>query len=361
MHIINLKINKIVIHQIFKRKEDGNMIMPARGNSFIKFDASALDTFRIRVTDALGEKSKAVEMSIFESDEKSTPYLISKLHDASDTQYIEQSYEIAKILAQSQKKTNMPGGIVAIFTGTFGSDNRKFVGVIKAEIYSAYQKKVSELTEEITLEYVKEAILTPATKLYKTAGFFERKDSCDSTNIEDRWDVFISDSQISKLDGKAAAKYFYSNFLGCCYPESSARTTKKFYEATQSYIKNLELNPETKSDFYNALNGYLKYELSGLIAPKEFGTRYFSAELLDDYIEHLTENDVPTTAFTRDTEHILSKLKTRKISFKHDVRLTAPADAFRNLVEIKSIEEDASGNPVSWTQIIVKEKIVAQE
>ncbi|WP_432729937.1 hypothetical protein [Klebsiella oxytoca] len=36
----------------------------------------------------------------------------------------------------------------------------------------------------------------------------------------------ISDYQISKADGKAAAQYFYQHFLGCGYPETSARTTK---------------------------------------------------------------------------------------------------------------------------------------
>ena len=51
----------------------------------------------------------------------------------------------------------------------------------------------------------------------------------------------------------------------------------------------------------------------------------------------------------------------RKLSFSKNVKLSAPSDVFRDLVEIETIHHDDDGNEVNWTKIIVKDNIVTQE
>ena len=229
MNMINLHVDKIIIHQIFQRDEDGNKKEPKKSSEFIHFDQEAMETFKERVSSALGNDSKAVPMTIINQDaDIDVSGLIDKLHGADDESYITLSYKIADKLANAQLRKSLPGGIVVVFSGTFGASPKEFVGIMKAEIHSAYEKLQDELTREITLKYVEEALLTPATKLYKTAGFFRKSDSNSHENLNDKWDVLICDTQISHTDGKAAAQYFYSGFLGCGYPDTSARTTSNF-------------------------------------------------------------------------------------------------------------------------------------
>lgn len=232
---------------------------------------------------------------------------------------------------------------------------------MKAEIHSAYEKGENKLTKEITLKYVEEALLTPATKLYKTAVFLQKNNAVEDDNLNNYWKVLVSDSQISRTDGKAAAHYFYADFLGCGYPETSARTTKQFYDATTDFLNNMKINEEKRNDLHNALVSYLKHENSEVVDPADFASRYFDVETRDSYSEFIEDKGLPTTAFTKNIEYISSKLKTRKLSFSKNVKLIAPSNIFKDLIEIQTINESETGEKVNWTRIIVKDRIVSQE
>jgi hypothetical protein len=238
---------------------------------------------------------------------------------------------------------------------------KKFVGVIKADIHSAYEKVKTELTQEISLKFVQESLLTPVTKMYKTAAFLQKINDEQGNDLNHKWDVLVSDSQISQTDGKAAALYFYSHFLGCGYPQTSARTTKNFYDATTVFLNDLDVSEEKRNDLHNALVAYLKHENSEIVNPSEFANRYFETEVRDSFAEYLEDKDLPTTSFTKDTSHITGNLKTRKLSFSKNVKVSAPSQVFKDLIDIQTINESESGQSVNWTKIIVKDEIVSQE
>lgn len=56
-------------------------------------------------------------------------------------------------------------------------------------------------------------------------------------------------------------------------------------------------------------------------------------------------------------------MRLRKLTFGHDIKLTAPADQFENYVRIESIDGDADehGNVPKWTKITVRDHIRDQE
>ncbi len=369
MHLYNLEINRIAIHQIYQRESSGDKKTPKKGSQLILFGESALETFRQRVVEALGLNSKAVNMVIESEDAKRVPSLVNQLDNVDDDTFLDISYEIADNLAEAQKKKRLPGGIVVVFEGTFGSQaNKTLIGIMKAEIYSAYQKVEDEKTHEISLDYIEEALLTPSTRLFKTAGFTKAKSQHAAQNqSEDEdlnavWEVYVSDYQINKADGKAAAKYFYADFLGCGYPKSKARTTKQFYDATCQFIDSLDCSPTEKNDYRNALVTYLKVENNETVSGADFSSRYFKdSETQDKYAIHLRENKLPSTSFIKDNEYILSKLRYRKLSFSKNIKITAPSETFKDLVTIETISKDPDGEPVNWTRILIKDKIVTQE
>lgn len=364
MQLTNLEIDKIAIHQIFKRNIDGTVKTPKKSSRLINFDASALATFKVRVIDALGSQSKAVDMIIINQSQSDTATAIENLRNASDNEFVDISYTIASKLSEAQVRKSIPGGILVVFRGRYSNPEKSFIGVMKAEIHSAYEKTESPVTHEISLKFVEEALLTPATKLYKTAGFFEKTTTRNEESINDLntiWQVSISDSQISQTDGKAAALYFYSSFLGCGYPESSARTTREFYEATCGFLTKMDIPEEKRNDLHNALISYLKYENSAIVSATEFSNRYFDVDTRDLFSEHIEDKGLPLTAFTKDIEQISTKLKQRKLSFSKNVKITAPSDVFKELIDIESITENQNGEPVNWTRITIKDRIVSQQ
>ena len=92
MKISKLNIDKIIIHQIHQRDEEGSKIEPTRGSSFIKFDDDALQGFKSRVIDALGDGSKAVKMQIKEQGKDYVPYISTTLVDKEGEDYIDETY-----------------------------------------------------------------------------------------------------------------------------------------------------------------------------------------------------------------------------------------------------------------------------
>jgi len=152
-----------------------------------------------RVTDALGEGSNAVQMEIVNQEHSALPHIVDTIISQDDATFAVSSYDIAKNLTDAQQTRSIPGGIIVVFTGTQGSRNKRFLGIIKAEVHSGYEKETNDTTGEISLKFVEELLLTPGTRLYKTAGFFEKANADGtSANLNDRWAVMVSDSQINK-------------------------------------------------------------------------------------------------------------------------------------------------------------------
>ncbi|MCH8617763.1 nucleoid-associated protein [Undibacterium sp. TS12] len=199
MQLLNLSIDRIIIHQIYRRDQDGNKVAPTQSHEFTNFDVNAMDAFKTRVTDALGEGSKAVEMEIVSQEKNDLPKLIDQIIDHDNDTFASSSFDIAKKLTDAQQKKSIPGGIVVVFTGTQGYPSKKFLGIIKAEIHSAYEKEINKKTKEISLKFVEEVLLTPGSKLYKTAAFYE-KNKCNpfASDLNEKWTVtFAVDLGIS--------------------------------------------------------------------------------------------------------------------------------------------------------------------
>jgi hypothetical protein len=365
MQLLNFNVDRIIIHQVYRRDADGNKVTPAQSHEFTNFEQSAMAEFKSRVKDAVGEGSKAVQMEIVNQEVNDLPTLINNIIDQEDEEFATSSYDIAKKLTDAQQTKSIPGGIVVVFSGTQGSQSKKFLGIIKAEVHSGYEKEINPETNEISLKFVEELLLTPGTRLYKTAGFFEKAGSDDNvSDLNDKWVVMVSDYQISKAEGKAAAQYFYSAFLGCGYPETSARTTKHFYVSTSKFISDMDVSEEKRNGLLNALTTYLKVDTSSTISSSDFAEKYFDdIDIQDNFTTYMRDSGLPDNAFTKDIEHIERKLQFRKFNFRGNVKITAPSEAFKNLITIETIEGDMdeSGSPAEWTKVIIKDRIVKQE
>jgi len=363
MNFVELDIDKIAIHQVFPRGEDGKEVMPEKGTELIKFDEDALKDFKQRVYNSLGHDSSAVEMIINDQSEGTTPFIVNNFHNCSEEEFIESSYKIAENLSSAQKRRGMAGGIVVVFSATYQYNKLPLIGIIKADIYSGYEKSLNKETGIISLKHVKELLLTPSTKLYKSAGFFRREDSEDGNDLNEMWSVHISDYQIDKSDGKAAAHYFYKGFLGCDYPATSARTTKRYFELACDFINDMEISEEKRTLLHNALYADLKAGVSQKVDPMAFAGAYMTTQDIDNFRNYLEDSDFPVAPFIKDTEHITSKLKNRGVKFSKNILISAPSEVFEKFVSIETAKGDVQedGYTPTWTKILIKDRIIEQQ
>lgn len=362
MNFVQLNIDKIAIHQIFPRGEDSKEVLPGKGTELIKFDDEALSDFKQRIFNSLGHDSSAVEMVITDDNNGSTPFYINKLHSCDDKEFISNSYEIAKNLSKAQTRRGISGGIIVVFSATYQYNKLPLVGIIKADLYSGYEKKLDRDTGIISLKHVKELLLTPSTRLYKSAGFFKRDGVKNDSSLGEKWIVHISDYQIDKSDGKAAAQYFYQTFLGCDYPLSSARTTKAYFELACDFINNMNISEEERTNLHNVLYAELKSGKSQKVDPMAFAGAYMSTDDIDNFRNYLDDSNFQVSPFIKDIEYITSKLKNRRVKFSKNIRISAPSEIFEEFISIETIKgvPDTKGDTPTWTKIIVKDKIVDQ-
>lgn len=363
MSLSNLEIEKIIIHQIFQKKQD-ELLLPEKSDEYLDFDKDAIEDIEELLITALGADSKAVAMNIVNSKSGTLAYLINNSINHNDEEFKEDSYEIALKLAQAQhnKGRNISGGIVVIIRGKHGNNDKKFIGIIKAEIHSGYEKNINGTTKKISLRHVKELLLTPNTKLFKTIGFLEKNSMSDDEDLNNQWDVLISDNQISQTNGKVSAAYFYNDFAGCGYPQNAARKTKMFFDHTNEFIESLELEPIKKNNLKTALKIYISETQSPTIDMKEFATTYLSLEQQDPYRKHLKRYGLGEIAFLKDNQHIYNNLKTQELKFKNNIKIIATPENFKdNVITTEEYTDtDNNGLEVSYTKITIKSSLISK-
>lgn len=358
----NLTISRIVIHEIYKRTDERDIIPPTYGTRFVILDQEALDAFCDRINSAMGSAAKSMELDIIQTGPDSSITNAKFLVDADDALFIERTRTIADKLTNAQMRRDLPGGVLVVFTGTASHPAKRIVGMIKAETHNGFTRRISD-GGAISLQFLKDLLLTPQTKLYKI-GIFLQQDSQAVDPLPAGWRAFIYDDQISASNKLTAAQYFYEGFLGCGFPETSARRTREFHDYTKEFIQKLDWSEDEKIDLHNALVTYLKVGQSATVQVSDFAHNYFpTAEIQDEYIRYMTKREFPQGAVVKDTSDILSVLKYRKVTFAGDIKLIVPADRFEELVRMRVIdgEIDEHGKVPKWTEVIIRDRIRAQE
>ncbi|MBA4207367.1 nucleoid-associated protein [Pannonibacter phragmitetus] len=347
------------MHEVFQRKDGPNVVPPSYGRELEILDAKALSHFGMRITDALSAQSKSIEMRIVKTGDDSVVGTARRLVLATDTEFPSISNRMADALADAQKSRGIPGGMLLVFDGKVGGNEKPFVGVIKAEMQSGFQRRLA--AAKIVTEFLENIFLTPATRLYKLALFIS-----DDVDViaETIWKCFVFDSNITSVRRENAAVYFYDGFLGCAFPEDGKYETAKFFDLTKEFVRTSVNDRDLRRDLGDALFAFVKMDQAPTFTSQQFGDTYLPPELRDPFNKFLEAKKFPTNrAVVRDISEMGGRLRRRKYKFGPDVELSASPEAIRNgTVTIENVPPDdaAEGDAASWTKIIVRRPVVEQ-
>ncbi|HBO2000444.1 hypothetical protein IPC1146_10265 [Pseudomonas aeruginosa] len=331
----NLTFNRIILHNVHKPNDNG--AVPASISlELTTLDKAGKQLLQERVSKVLGSGSGSLAMDVANKTPASCFEYSKQLLQANDKVFISTSAAIAHHHTAIHTSRRWPGGTLVIISGTTGTDSRRCIIIIKAEQQAGFTETAED--GKITLAYLENLILTPQSKLYKIGIFYETVAKTSGT-IEDL-NAHVFDSNIKSDDDRQAAKYFYSGFLGLKIPENAIQRTRDFFEYASDFISGMDTEPERKIDLQQALYTYLKTDKSTTIETAEFAQKYLNNEESDDFSHYMESKGFPDSAVTKDTKLINRKLARRKLNFTNNVKITAPADNFSELIQVLESTED---------------------
>lgn len=347
------------MHEVFQRKDGPNAVPPAYGKDLEVLDQKALTHFGMRITDALSAQSKSIEMRIVKEGQSSVLGVARQLVLAGDQNFPGISNLIADALADAQKSRGIPGGMLLVFDGKLGGDEKPFVGVIKAEMQSGFQRRPA--AAKIVTEFLENIFLTPATRLYKLALFVS--EDARVTN-ETKWRCFVFDSNITAARRENAAVYFYDGFLGCAFPENGKYETAKFFDLTKEFVRSSVGDRDLRRDLSDALFAFVKMDQAPTFTSQQFGDTYLPPDLRDPFNKFLEGKKFPTDrAVVRDVSEMGSRLRRRKYKFGPDIEFSASPEAIRNgtaIIQDVPAEDAAEGETGPWTRITIRRPVTEQ-
>lgn len=355
MNLANLTISRIIFHEVYRRRDDRSPHQPSYGANVTALTQDAMDELRGRIVNATGSQSQSMEMAIVGFGADSAVAIANDLLAASDdATFATVSQRVADLLTSAQLSRNIPGGVLAVFSGAAGNPQRPVVGFIKAELHGGFRRGAN-----LTVEYIKTLFMTPQTKLYKIGMF--AYDGGAPRPLPDGWTASVYDNQMSLANRDGAARYFFEGFLGLDFPQNAARMTRKFWEATTDFIRSAPVTEEQRADLLTGLYSYLRVDQAQSVDVSTFANNYLDQNLRTNYRNHMQAEGFPANAVAKDLSELQGKLKRRRVRFSEDVQLTASASAFKDLIEIETFASPAGSVTPTWTRITVHDKIRDQQ
>jgi hypothetical protein len=356
MQFENLRVNRVVVHEVFQRADDRSIQPPVFAEDLEQLSAEALVAFRLRLTDALSGQSQSLQMRIIRHDAHSYLTIAESIIDSTNEDFLAESKIIAHRLTEAQIARRIPGGVLIVFDGSVGASAIPFVGVIKAETQAGFRR--SRNGEQAMIEFLQNIFLTPATRLYKI-GLMLFEDRTQTTPNGRR--AFVFDSNISLSNREAAAAYFYETFLGCALPSDGPYETAKFFDLTKEFIRKSDLTPDQKRGAIDSLYVFVRDEQDPTFTANQFCDRFIPANMRDGYTSFMRSRKFTPNAVVRDTSHMGRRLHRRKLKFGSDVELSASPEALASKVIIEAIEGEVGGLSPQWTRITIKELLTGEQ
>jgi hypothetical protein len=237
--------------------------------------------------------------------------IMSLVPNCADDIFITISQDFAEKLADSQRRTTIPGGYCLIGNGHLDNKNY-FVFIIKAEMQEVFNIKKNRM------KIIQDVFLSPAKDFYKI-GFFVF-DVDKHTFIP-----YMYDDQFN-TQKKDLTEYFYSYFLGLTTERNAKLKTKNFFEDTLSFIKENVSEAKDSIGLQKALTVYMREINRGYISSKEFSDLFLGDcpnNLQANYNSYIQKQGY-SVSFMKDLS-LLSESRTdiQRVNIGRNITLTA--------------------------------------
>ena len=211
-------------------------------------------------------------------------------------------------------------------------------GIVVLKLDKEAAVRIEQVTQNGNLTYdlqhVQNLILTQRSRVFKAGIFVLPPGSINLLSVQG----IVSDNQRGYAPSTEVADFFLTRFLGCKLLDAPEITTKAFFNATEEFISSYVSDPEVKARYETALLAELNSE-ERTLSPIAFAERNL---LLDDrqrYRELLSEYDIDSRPFDKDSQLIRNRLRRVSVDFESGVGVLVPPSAFDEQVELSSMDD----------------------
>jgi hypothetical protein len=325
----NLNVRRIIIHTINPKQNGQDSATAEYSPEILEIEENVLAIIKVRLIDAAGRNSKAFELQIENTNSNSFYDLSSDLNNLNNRDFITTTSVIADLLAESQRKTSIPGGYLMIMNCSDSETDLPVHIVIKAEPHEALQ--FSKIDGHSQVSVLHKVFLSPSQKLYKIGIIYAKTDEA-LEDINEQFGCFLYDDQF-RTDTHPA-EYFYKDFLGFSVGKNAKIQSQRFYDKTERFIMTNITNIEKKANLLSVLKTEFSTNADPTVNPINFANTYIPAEngIRDRYIGDVCQ-ELPF-AIIKDTILIKTRLSKRKIDFPSNINVVGPEESFDERVII---------------------------
>lgn len=325
IQISETDINRIIIHRVHKKREEDAHGFAEYSEEIFEFGTLELETLKSRISGAFAKTKRIFKLEVARSENDSFFVNARSMKDATNSEFINFSKNIADLLAVSHNKRTIPSGLLLIMEGVF--ENSHLVLVIKAELQEAFT--IREINNQKLVELVNDLFLSPAKDFYKIGFLIEDRNEASPPN--DNYSCYMYDDNFSS--GKRdLAEYFYDSFLGFATNRNDKLITKNFHDDMYSFIETNVQGHEDKKGLKTAINSLYRENTTGVINPQEFADQNLTGELLRLFGTEVGANY--PHSFTKDLSLVDRRLQRGQIKLVNELRIEGPADAIENDVNV---------------------------
>ena len=309
-----IHIDRLIVHEIprrYVRAESSNAdLILSEVESPLEDDVR--NFFQERLVSTL---SGAYDVEFDPSAFSSVPLIVKGLLAPQPIDFVAASRDLAKHLHQSQGGVN-PGGLLTLMDVTIG--HRRGYAIVKLEKEEGARLQRSSIDGQSTfnVSHLRDLMLTRKTKVFKVGIFACLSDQTGTEGL-------VSDTQ--KGAGTAVAFFFLSQFLGCKLKEVPEVTTRRFFEATQEFIRDDVTDPQEKIRYQIALVAELQNSSSS-ISPEGFANSHIATEGRIKFLERMQESGITSHSFPKDLKLIEQMLHKIQWTFEGGISVIAPPD-----------------------------------
>lgn len=346
----NLNIQRITVFSIPEDQPSKAPGIPTGGLSLVQLNQQARDMLKKRLVKALGKASHGIEVSIHDSSAQSFFQVGAAALTAPDADFLAAAATFAIMLAGAQNNVNLKASKLVVIGGVVTAHARPFLAAVKAELQDALSESGSQNTTAI--QHLQDIFMTESQRLYKI-GFLQRTVTNPSiTNgVFDvhQHSIHLFDHLMTSLETRAAAHYFYSEFLGCQTANSARSRTRDFFNQTLEFINGSGFSEVKRTDLQEALRTDLRSNTAH-VSVTDFAQAHMT---IPDQVANgnfMTNKGFPAHAVAKDTEYVKSWLrKRRKITFTSGVTVSTPPDDL-GLVTVTANQDGSSTVHIPGTE-----------
>lgn len=335
----SLSPDEVIVHEIPQhpaaRKEESIPLSTAPAPQ----EYRVLSFLRERITTSIQSYGVAAQFS--PAAESPIPEIVTQIIEDPDS-LVAASQRAAQHLYNQQPGVS-PEGLLVALRGTIDSQ-LPAVALLKLQKQAGlrvHSRALPQGGQTLAIEILEELMLTEKTKVFKV-GLFVR-------NQEDIAHALVADEQLrSNASGGVAA--FFMRTLGCREADEPAVLTRKTFEAVGRFINEEVEEPEVKLRYSEALRAEIQSN-QNTFEPVTFIERHIDDAHRDNVREFLNARDISLQPFVKDARGIQSQLKRKSLRTANNVKVSAQAETFADLVEVREIEGEEC--------VVVRDKVVA--